>query len=340
VPAVPVQLELHNEPLPMSAPFRIAGHVFEAMPATVVTLRDGVHVGRGEAAGVYYNDDGPEAMIATLEAMRGRIEAGLDRDALRSLLPAGGARNALDAALWELESRRSGVPVWRLAGLDGIRPLLTTFTVGADDPGAMADRAAAYVQGPMQARALKLKLTGDADLDAARLRAVRARCPSQWIGVDANQGYDGATLPRLLPVLLETRVALLEQPCVRGREHELDGIERVLPFAADESILDLAELEARHHRFDVINIKLDKCGGLTEGLLMARRARALGKQVMVGNMCGTSLAAAPAFVLGQLCDVVDLDGPTFLRQDRSPGVVYREGCIDCPDAVWGASASA
>ena len=338
--AVPVQLELHNEPLPMSAPFRIAGHVFEAMPATVVTLRDGALTGRGEAAGVYYNNDAPETMIATLEALRDRIEAGLDRDTLRTLLPPGGARNALDAALWELESRRSGVPVWQLAGLGGVRPLLTTFTVGAEDPEVMADRAAAYVQGPMQARALKLKLTGDATLDGARVRAVRARCPQQWIGVDANQGYDGATLPLLLPVLQEAGVALLEQPCVRGREHELDGIARPLPFAADESILDLAELESRHHRFDVINIKLDKCGGLTEGLQMARRARALGKQVMVGNMCGSSLAAAPAFVLGQLCDVVDLDGPTFLKQDCTPGVVYRDGHIDCPAGVWGAVATA
>jgi L-Ala-D/L-Glu epimerase len=338
--AVPVELELHNEPLPMSAPFRIAGHVFEAMPATVVTLRAGAVAGRGEAAGVYYNDDTPETMIATLEAMRERIEAGLDRDALRGLLPAGGARNALDAALWELESALAGMPVWKLAGLAGVRPLLTTFTVGADDPDAMAERAAAYVRGPMQARALKLKLTGDAALDAARVRAVRARCPAQWIAVDANQGYGGATLPDLLPALRDAGIALLEQPCVRGREHELDGIPRDLPFAADESILDLAELEARHHRFDVVNIKLDKCGGLTEGLMMARRARELGKQVMVGNMCGTSLAAAPAFVLGQLCDVVDLDGPTFLRRDRAPGVVYVDGHIDCPDGLWGAAASA
>nr|WP_255699419.1 dipeptide epimerase [Luteimonas sp. Y-2-2-4F] len=327
---------MHNEPLPLAAPFRIAGHVFEAMPATVVTLRDGRHVGRGEAAGVYYNDDRPETMLATLEALRPRIEAGIDRDALRTLLPAGGARNALDCALWELESQRSGLPVWKLAGLQGVRPLLTTFTVGADDPGTMADRAAAYTQ----ARALKLKLTGEPDLDTARVRAVRARCPETWIGVDANQGYTADTLPRLLPVLVEAGVSLLEQPCARGREDELDGIDRVLPIAADESILDLAELEARHRRFDVINIKLDKCGGLTEGLLMARRARALGKRVMVGNMAGSSLAAAPAFVLGQCCDVVDLDGPVFLAQDRSPSVHYEDGHILCGDEVWGPGAAA
>jgi L-alanine-DL-glutamate epimerase-like enolase superfamily enzyme len=328
---VPIQLELHNEPLRLAAPFRIAGHVFEAMPATVVTLRDGDLVGRGEASGVYYNNDHPDSMIATLEALRPRIEAGLDRHDLRGLLPPGGARNALDAALWELESQRLGQPVWRLAGLDGVRPLLTTMTVGADEPDVMARNAAAYAQ----ARALKLKLTGEAALDAARVRAVRARCPRPWIGVDANQGYRVDGLPNLLPSLLEAGVALLEQPCARGCEQELAGIARPLPFAADESILDLVELEARHHHFDVINIKLDKCGGLTEGLMMARRARELGKQVMVGNMCGTSLAAAPAFVLGQFCDVVDLDGPIFLQADRTPSVRYEDGHIHCGDEVWG-----
>jgi L-Ala-D/L-Glu epimerase / N-acetyl-D-glutamate racemase len=328
---VSLQLELHNEPLPLSAPFRISGYVFDAMPATIVTLRDGDRVGRGEAAGVYYNDDRPEGMLATLQSLRPRIEAGIDRDAANALLPPGGARNALDCALWELDARRAGVPVWKLAGLDGVRPLLTTFTIGADDPAAMADRAAAFTG----ARALKLKLTGEAGLDTLRVRAVRRRCPDAWIGVDANQGYDADTLPALLPVLVEENVSLLEQPCRRGHEADLDGIDRVLPFAADESILDLAELEARHARFDVINIKLDKCGGLTEGLRMARRARELGKQVMVGNMAGSSLAMAPAFVLGQFCDVVDLDGPVFLKQDRTPGVVYRDGTIDCPAEVWG-----
>ena len=328
---VSLKLELHNEPLPLSAPFRISGYVFDAMPATIVTLRDGDRVGRGEAAGVYYNDDRPDGMLATLQSLRPRIEAGIDRDAANALLPPGGARNALDCALWELDARRAGVPVWKLAGLDGVRPLLTTFTIGADDPAAMADRAAAFTG----ARALKLKLTGEAGLDTLRVRAVRRRCPDAWIGVDANQGYDADTLPALLPVLVEENVSLLEQPCRRGHEADLDGIDRVLPFAADESILDLAELEARHARFDVINIKLDKCGGLTEGLRMARRARELGKQVMVGNMAGSSLAMAPAFVLGQFCDVVDLDGPVFLKQDRTPGVVYRDGTIDCPAEVWG-----
>lgn len=326
-----LRLSMRNEPLPLASPFRISGYVFEAMPATIVTLRDGIHEGCGEGAGVYYLDDVPDRMLATLESHRASIEDGLTRDDARALLSPGGARNALDCALWELESRRAGMPVWKLAGLDGVRPLLTTFTVGADDPAVMAAGAVGYAQ----ARAIKLKLTGDADLDAARITAVRAARPDVWLGVDANQGYVPDTLQRLLPALVAQRVSLLEQPCRRGFEAELDGVDHVVPIAADESILDLAELEQRHAHFDVINIKLDKCGGLTEGLMIAQRARELGKQVMVGNMCGTSLAAAPAFVLGQCCDVVDLDGPIFLARDRTPSVRYEDGMVSCGDDVWG-----
>ena len=331
-----VELQLHNEPLPLSSPFRISGYVFEAMPATVATLRDGVHVGRGEAAGVYYLDDKPETMLATLESLRADIEAGLDRESAQSLLPAGGARNALDCALWELESQRSGRPVWDLAGLPPPRPLLTTFTVGADEPVVMARGAVAYAQ----ARALKLKLTGDVGLDIARIKAVRAARPDAWIGVDANQGYVPDTLQRLLPALVDAKVSLLEQPCRRGQEAELEGVDRVVPFAADESVLHLGEMDRLPGRFDVVNIKLDKCGGLTEGLRMAARAKEMGLKVMVGNMAGTSLAMAPAFVLGQLCDVVDLDGPTFLVRDRVPGVRYAAGMISCGDEVWGPAAQA
>ncbi len=326
-----VSLTLRNEPLQLSAPFRISGYVFDAMPATIVILDDGQHQGRGEAAGVYYLDDKPEGMLATLESLRDTIEAGISRYALRELLPPGGARNALDCALWELEARRAGVPVWQLAGLPSPRPLLTTFTVGADEPSAMATAAINYAQ----ARAIKLKLTGDAALDGERVRAVRAARPDVWLAVDANQGYMPDTLEQLLPALHDSRVSLLEQPCRRGHEAELDGVDRRIPFAADESVLSLDEVDVLAGRFDVANIKLDKCGGLTEGLLMAERARELGLKVMVGNMAGSSWAMGPAFVLGQLCDVVDLDGPLFLKQDRSPSVVYADGYIDCPAAVWG-----
>ena len=166
---------------------------------------------------------------------------------------------------------------------------------------------------------------------------MRAARPEVWLGVDANQGYVRATLEKLLPVLAETRVSLLEQPCRRGQEAELDGVDCTIPIAADESVQTLDEVEAAAGRFDVVNIKLDKCGGLTEGLLIGERARALGMKVMVGNMIGTSWAMAPAFILGQQCDVVDLDGPIFLTHDREPGVIYEDGMIRCPDEVWGSA---
>jgi L-alanine-DL-glutamate epimerase-like enolase superfamily enzyme len=327
-----VELALRNELLRLSAPFRISGHVFEASPVTIVNLRQGHIVGRGEAAGVYYTNDTPVDMLETLEGLRAELEEGISREALRGVLPPGGARNAVDCALWELEARVLGMPAWRMAGIPKPQPLITTFTVGADDPEVMAQKARAYTH----ARAIKLKLTGEAELDIERVRAVRKARPDAWIGVDANQGYVPKTLAQLLPALVDAEISLLEQPCRRNHEDDLDGIDRVIPIAADESILDLSELEERAHRFDVINIKLDKCGGLTEGLMMAKRAREMEKRVMVGNMVGTSLAMAPAFILGQQCDIVDLDGPTFLVRDRSPGVVYSDGRIDCPDHVWGA----
>lgn len=318
--------------LPLNAPFRIAGHVFTSQPVVEVRLTRGHVSGRGEASGVYYLADTPTKAKETLDGMV--LEAGLTRDALRQMLPPGGARNALDCALWELEARESGQPVWQLAGLPAAKPLLTTMTLGANDPAVMAQGALRYAG----ARALKLKLTGDVDADMARVKAVHAARPDVWLGVDANQGYANAeALAPLLPVLVACHVKLLEQPFPRGREAELDGLTLPLPVAADESCLDLVELETLPGRFQVVNIKLDKCGGLTEGLMMARRARALGLDVMVGNMVGTSLAMAPAFVLGQLCDVVDLDGPIFLTEDPEPCVSYAGGDVWCPPAVWGRS---
>ncbi|MDM4766641.1 dipeptide epimerase [Pelomonas sp. SE-A7] len=314
-------------------PVRIAGHTFYEIPCLQVQLSSGPHRGRGEAAGVFYLQDDPARMPAQLEAVRGALREGLGRDALRLGMPAGGARNALDCALWELEARRTGRPIWQLAGLNPPRPLRTVFTLSAHEPAEMAARALRGLHG--QAQALKLKLTGNTDVDIERLRAVRRVRPEVWMGVDANQGYTPASIEALLPVLVDCRVRLLEQPFARGHEQDMAQVDFPLPTAADESCLDLMELETLPGRFDLVNIKLDKCGGLTEALMMARRARQLGLQVMVGNMGGSSLAAAPAFLLGQLCDVVDLDGPTVLAQDCSPGVRYEGGLVHCPSEVWG-----
>jgi L-Ala-D/L-Glu epimerase len=329
--ATRLSLEVVLERLPLKAPFRISGYTFTDVPVVLVTLRDGVHEGRGEAAGVYYLHDAPEDMAAAIEAQRELIERGVTREELQELLPIGGARNALDCALWELDARRAGKPVWQLAGLERVTPLVTTFTLGADDPATMVANARAC----FGARALKLKLSGDLAVDVERVRAVREARPDVWLGVDANQGFTLDTLATLLPVLTAARVSLLEQPLARGREQDLEGFDCPIPIAADESVQGVSDVEGLLGRFDVVNIKLDKCGGLTEALAMAREAKRLGLETMVGNMVGSSLAMAPAFVCGQLCDVVDLDGPTFLSRDRAPAVSYNAGSVWCPDEVWG-----
>jgi L-Ala-D/L-Glu epimerase / N-acetyl-D-glutamate racemase len=329
MPALKLHVEV--EKLRLSAPFRISGFVFEEQEVVVVTLDDGKHRGRGEASGVYYLGDTAQTMVAEIEAVRGAIEQNSDRTALQQLLPPGGARNAVDCALWELEAHRRGVAVWELAGINAPKPLVTTFTLGADEPATMAAGARKFAQ----ARALKLKLTGDLKDDIERVRAVRAARPEVWMGVDANQGYGIDSLGSLMGVLESANVSLLEQPLKRGREADLTGFKSKIPIAADESVLKLADIAGLVGRFDVVNIKLDKCGGLTEGLAMAYEARRLGLGVMVGNMVGTSLAMAPAFVLGQLCDVVDLDGPVFLAKDRTPSMTYTNGSAWSGEHVWG-----
>jgi L-alanine-DL-glutamate epimerase-like enolase superfamily enzyme len=330
-----VKLRVTVEKLHLAAPFRISGFVFQDQDVVLVDLQDGEHRGRGEASGVYYLGDTAEKIVAAIETHRSEIEGGMGRGPLQQLLPPGGARNALDCALWELDASRTRQPVWKLAGQRPLIPLVTTFTLGADDPAVMAEGARKY----SQAKSLKLKLTGDVTLDIARVRAVRAARPEAWIGVDANQGYTLDALSALVDELILAEVSLLEQPLARGRESDLQGFSSPIPIAADESALSLADLPGLVGRFDIVNIKLDKCGGLTEGLEMARKARALGLGVMVGNMVGTSLAMAPGLVVGQLCDVVDLDGPIFLSRDRTPGAIYADGKIQCGEEVWGSGHS-
>ena len=315
----------------MSTPLRMNGYLMQETDVIVATLSDGVFAGRGEAIGVFYLGDTSDRMVLQLEAVREVIEAGISRADLRRLMPPGGARNAVDCAMWELESKRSGSTIEEMAGLPDARPLLTTCTIGADSPETMARTAAEKYRN---AQALKLKLLGDV-VDAERVRRVRAARPNVWMGVDANQAYDVERLDALLPVLSEARVALIEQPFQAGEEGLMDKVRRVIPFAADESAQTLEDVACLVGRFDVVNIKLDKCGGLTEALLMMAEVQRLGMRAMVGNMGGTSLAMAPALILGQGCDVVDLDGPLFLATDRVPGVSYRNGLVSGQPGVWG-----
>jgi len=326
-----LKLQASLKSWPITAPFHITGYTFTAFDALIVELTDEHgNVGCAEAQGVYYHKDTPVTMLAELEALRPRIEAGITREELQQLLPAGGARNVLDCALWDLEAKHTGKPVWQLAGLNAPKPLLTTYTVSAEAPEVMASRAAEHAT----ARAIKLKLTDD-DLNAERVLAVRKARPDVWLMVDANQGFTQESFARLLPTLVEARVDVIEQPFPVGKEDWLDGLERPIRLAADESVLDRSDLAKMVGRVDVINIKLDKCGGLTEALAIADEARELGFKLMVGNMGGSSLAMAPSFVVGQLCDVVDLDGPINLREDYSPSVVYEDGSIWCPEKLWG-----
>ena len=316
-----------------ASPLRISGYVFDAMPSVVATIAVSDSVGRGEAAGVYYLGDDQDRMIAMIEEVRPPIEEGIGRKQLQSLLPPCGARNALDCALWELEAKAAGVPVWTLAGICEPKPLVTVFTLPADEPDIIADRLSKLDF----AKAIKLKLDGVVEADRERLAAVRRVRPDVWLSVDANQGYGQEDLDRLSGLLSDFSVSLVEQPVARGKESDLEGWKPGIPVAADESVLDLIELRERGHAFDVINIKLDKCGGLTEALAMAHEARSMGKQVMVGNMGGSTLAMAPGFIVGQLCDYVDLDGPYGLTEDPLASTIYSAGEVFVPETIWGGS---
>ena len=317
----------------MKEPFAIAGYTFTDCDVIAVELARNGEVGHGEAAGVYYHSETPASMIAQIEQVRSALEAGVSRQELRGLLPPGGARCALDSALWDLEAKSSGVPAYRAAGLNALAPLKTTLTVSVGTPQKMAEVARSFALAPR----LKVKMTGEDD--ETRLRAVRAARPDAWIGVDANQALTRSSLEAVLPLLTELGISLIEQPIKVGREEELRGLRSPIPLAADESVQSLADIEGVAGLFDVVSIKLDKCGGLTEALEMAHEIRRRGMKVMVGCMQGTSLAIAPACVVGQLCEIVDLDAPVFLDVDRPDGAVYESGTVRCSDD-WGFPVSA
>lgn len=328
------ELRTRVEKWPLKAPFRIAGYSWDHHAALWVGVYRNGHLGQGEAAGVYYKSETADSMAQQLESLRDELEAGVSRDELQRMLPAGGARNALDCALWDLEAQIERRPAWEIAGMKKPKPLVTTFTCGADEPDKMAAAAIAY----KGARAIKLKLLGDmSDLD--RVRVVREARGDVWLAIDANQAFTPPLFRKLLPILLDSRVSLVEQPFPVGEEALVDEFRKHIPIAADESVQTLGDLDKVAEHFDIVNIKLDKCGGLTEGLAMARTARQMGLELMVGNMTGTSLAMAPAYLLGQMCKIVDLDGPVFLTQDRTFRAQYSDGFISFPDAAWGAASS-
>jgi L-alanine-DL-glutamate epimerase-like enolase superfamily enzyme len=325
-----MRLSLHGEQWTAITPFRITGHSFEAFESLVVELEDDGAVGRGEALGVYYLDETVASMSAQVEAIAGRLEAGIDRATLQSLLPPGGARNAVDCALWDLEAKRAGRRAWELAGIEP-KPLETVFTIGLEaTPEAMAAKAAAARDHGL----LKVKLDGTLPLE--RLQAIRRTRPDARIVVDANQGWTFPQLQALAPAFAGLGVQMIEQPLPRGADEPLEGYRAPLPLCADESCLHLGELAQAARRYQMINIKLDKTGGLTHALELARAARAQGLGLMVGCMAGSSLAMAPAVMAGWLCDLVDVDGPLLQKRDRLGGIGYANGRVSIFSAsLWG-----
>jgi L-Ala-D/L-Glu epimerase len=327
-----VTLSLRLEPIrrPLRTPFSITGHTFTHLDALWVHVESGGFSGRGEGVGMYYFGETPDTMAAQLEAVRGAVEEGATRGDLLELLPPGGARNALDCALWDLECKKSGVSIFELLGLEP-SPLVTVATVGIGTPEAMAQEARHFADYPH----LKIKLDGNAPLE--RLQAIRDARPDATLVIDVNQGWSLENLDTFLPTLQDMSVAMIEQPLPRGLDRQLEGLDSPIPIGADESLVHLGEYDGVAGFYDVINIKLDKCGGLTEALLIAERAEADGKDLMVGNMTGSSLSMAPSHVIGQRCRFVDIDGPLLLAEDITPGLHYRPGgFVDPPTPdVWG-----
>lgn len=328
--ATPVQMHLQTARFALRAPFVITGHTFTEITPVWVTLESDGHTGRGEAIGVYYTGETTESMLAQLETVREAVESGATRDDIQTLLPAGGARNALDCAYWDLECKQSGHSIWSLLGRDP-HELVTVATIGIGQPEAMAAVAKDY--GSFDH--LKVKL--DSDRPIEKLRAIRDARPDASLVIDVNQGWTADELAAHLPDLAEIGVAMVEQPVARGADSTLEGIDSPIPLGVDESCLDLSEYKQVGRYYDVINIKLDKCGGLTEALAIAEAATADGKSVMVGNMTGTSLSMAPSYVVGQWCEFVDIDGPVLLAEDVDHGLEYREGGrVGLPNpALWG-----
>lgn len=325
------RLAVSVEHFPIAGRFVIArGAKTEAVVVVATVTQDG-QIGRGECVPYARYGETVEGVAAALAAMAPAIAAGLDRHALQDAMPAGAARNALDCALWDLDAKAAGIPATTLAGLARVPPAITAYTLSLDTPEAMAAAARAQAERPI----LKIKL-GGAEEDEARLAAVRAAAPDAALIVDANEGWRPQDLPQRLDLCARMGVALVEQPLPAADDAALAAIARPVPVCADESLHTRTDLARLATRYDAVNIKLDKTGGLTESLALAREAQELGLGIMVGCMVATSLAMAPAMLLTPFARFVDLDGPLLLARDREPGLTYEGSRVFPPSpALWG-----
>lgn len=326
-----MKLRSRVESWPVAGVFRISRREARETDVVVVELEVDGALGRGEGGpNVRYGETG-ESCLAQIEAVRGAIETGADRKALQDLMPPGAARNAVDCAFWDLEAKRGSKPAHTLAGLDRVKPLTTAYTLSIDTPEAMLAAAEAASDRPL----LKVKLAGD-EHDLTRLRAVRAAAPGAGIIVDPNESWSIERLQALMPTLASLQIDVIEQPLAATGDGALEGSISPIPICADESCAIAADLPGLVGKYQMVNIKLDKAGGLTEALKIADAAREAGFQIMVGCMLGTSLAMAPAMLVAQYASFVDLDGPLLLDRDRDDGIQFDGSVMQPPQAqLWG-----
>ncbi|WP_363350984.1 N-acetyl-D-Glu racemase DgcA [Methylocystis echinoides] len=325
-----IELEAAVEAFPIAGRFVISRGAKTEATVVVARLRAGDAVGCGECVPYSRYGESVESVTAQIERVRGQIESGAGRVALQRLLAPGAARNALDCALWDLEAKMTGRRAHQTAGFARLVPLTTAYTLSVGSPDDMRAAAMKAADRPL----LKVKLAGEGD--DARLAAVRAGAPHARLIVDANEAWTEETLVSQLQACARHGVALVEQPLPAGQDDMLARIARPIPICADESAHDVASLDALRGRYDAVNVKLDKTGGLTEALAMAQAAQKMGFEIMAGCMVGTSLAMAPAVLIGQMAAFVDLDGPLLLARDREPGLVYEGSTLTPPPpALWG-----
>jgi L-alanine-DL-glutamate epimerase-like enolase superfamily enzyme len=314
---------------PLHKPFKISRDVHMHSETIICEIADGSLVGRGEAAGVSYAGETQASIQKQIEAVAAEISAGISRDALQELLPPGGARNAVDCALWDLEAKRSGKTIWQLLGWEP-RPVTTVYTVGIDDAANMRKDAAAHSDIPI----IKVKVGIGDPLE--QIAAIRAGAPNSAIVIDANQAWDVSDLQQYAEPLKDLGVEMIEQPMSKSEDVALRGYDSPLPLCADESCATTADLDRLVGLYSMVNIKLDKTGGLTEALALAEKAEAMGFELMVGNMLGSSLAMAPSFVIAQRCRYVDIDGPLLQSEDCDHAMHYEHGVVDVFEpALWG-----
>ncbi len=327
---MPIALDVTSEAWPIAGTFAISrGSRTEAV-VVVVTLTDGSVTARGECVPYARYGESADSVRDQIISVGDRIEAGIDRQTLRRLLPPGAARNAIDCALWDLEAKKGGVTPAAIARIEALQSVTTAYTLSVGSPQSMKEMAEKSASRPL----LKVKLAGEGDEE--RLSAVREGAPDSMLIIDANEAWSADNFEQHLSAAEKVGVALIEQPLPAENDALLREIDANTLICADESLHTLTDLEPLRDRYQAVNIKLDKAGGLTEALDMAKRAKELGYKIMTGCMVGTSLAMAPAMLVAQFADFVDLDGPLLLAKDREAGIRF-EGSLMMPpeSALWG-----